>query len=220
MQEEVEVEAFVFSTEVKTECPVGSSVTDVCAVVGSDLTITVHIHKAEVAWNSVWLDEVAFTVDISVDFGSVLEHTCCLVAIEEWERLTILGACTTVGELVDTIIEEAGVVTEVFKFVVEVGCITLDRVVEIAHMTAVAEFKFKAGVLHITHVTKRFRFTYITWDRHFDNHAVGFLDEVVGSECEGAVEETKVKTDVGLFALLPFEVGVGEAVGFRADGHI
>ena len=70
-------------------------------------------------------------------------------------------------------------------------------------MTAVAEFKFKAGVLHITHVTKRFRFTYITWDRHFDNHAVGFLDIVVGSECEGAVEECEVKTYVGSCDALP-----------------
>ena len=87
-------------------------------------------------------------------------------------------------------------------------------------MSAIAKLKLNARVLHVAHVAVGLRFAHIAWDRHLYDHAVGLLYVVVGSECEGAVEECEVKTYVGLFALLPLEVGVGKAVSLRADSQI
>ena len=86
-------------------------------------------------------------------------------------------------------------------------------------MPLISQLKLKSRVLHISHVGKRLSLTYITRDRHLDNHSVGLLDEVVNGECQCIVEEAEVKTDVCLLTLLPLEVGIGKAVGLRAIYH-
>ena len=90
-------------------------------------------------------------------------------------------------------------VTEVLQSVLDVRCITLYRVTEVADVTLVAKFEFDTLVLHVTNITSRLVLAEVAWYRHIDDHTIGLLDEVVNGEGESLVEETEVETEVSLF---------------------
>ena len=142
-----------------------------------------------------------------------LEDTVSLVTVEEGERLAVLGACATIAELVDAVVQEARVVTQVFQFVLQIRGVTLHCEVGIGDVPPVAEFKLDTAVLHVTDVGQRAGLTDVTRDGHLDDHAVGLLDVVVNAEGQLVVPEAEVQAEVGLFALLPLQVFVSQAVG-------
>ena len=82
-------------------------------------------------------------------------------------------------------------------------------------MPLVAEFEFKTRVLHITHIADRLCLTYITWDRHGNQHTVGLLHIVIGTEGQCTAEESEVETDICLLTLLPLQVWIGCCIRLR-----
>ena len=98
----------------------------------------------------------------------------------------------------------------------QVAYISLGIEASIRNVPLVAEFKLKTRVLHITHIADRLCLTYITWDRHGNQHTVGLLHIVIGTECQCTAEEAEVETDISLFTLLPLQVWVGCSIRLRA----
>ena len=83
-------------------------------------------------------------------------------------------------------------------------------------MPLIAEFEFKTRVLHIAHIADRLSFAYIARNRHCNQHSVGLLHIVVGTESQCTAEESEVETDISLLTLLPFQVWVGCSIRLRA----
>ena len=97
----------------------------------------------------------------------------------------------------------------------QIGNICLGIEACIRNMPLVAKFELKTRVLHITYITDRLCLTYITWDRHGNQHAVSLLHIIVGTECQGTAEEAEIEADVCLLTLLPLQVRIGCGICLR-----
>ena len=98
-------------------------------------------------------------------------------------------------------------------------CVGLNGKVCIGNVELVTQLKLDTLILHVAHVTDRLGFTYVAWDRHGHQHTIGLLDIVVNSKCKLVVPQAQVDTQVGLLTLLPLQVLVSQAVGFRTVVH-
>ena len=82
-------------------------------------------------------------------------------------------------------------------------------------MPLITELKLKTRVLHITHVADWLGLTYVAWDRHSNQHTVGLLHIVIGTEGQCTAEESEVETDISLLTLLPLQVFIGCGIRLR-----
>ena len=146
----------------------------------------------------------------------VLEHAVGLVAIEVGEWFSILSPCDGTCALEGIVVGPSSFVAVFNKFVLEIGEVATDTEVEVAGVELPHGLHFNTRVLHLSYVADGFRLADIRRDVHFHEHAVGGLLVVVNGEGKGIVEESEVETEVELFALLPFQVGVGQSAGFHA----
>ena len=82
-------------------------------------------------------------------------------------------------------------------------------------MPLVAKLELKTRVLHITHIADRLSFAYIAWNWHRNQHSVGLLHIVIGTESQCTAEESEVETDISLLTLLPLQVWIGCCIRLR-----
>ena len=214
----MEVQALVGSAEVQAHGPFGHAVANVGTVVLGELAVTVHVHEADVAGDSVGQDFLAVLVHVGVNLGLVLEDTVGLVTVEVRERHAVFRTGHGAGTLEGIQVHEAAVVTQVHQLVVQVGGVAADVEVQVlGRGELVGSLHFHTLVAHETGVAPRAGFTHIGGHRNLDEHAVGALVVVVESEGEGVGEEAQIHTHIGLDRTLPTEGRVGQAGGLHTD---
>ena len=98
----------------------------------------------------------------------------------------------------------------------QIGNISLGIEASIRDVPLIAELKLKTRVLHITHIADRLSFAYIARNRHCNQHSVGLLHIVIGTEGQCTAEESEVETDISLLTLLPLQVFIGCGIRLRA----
>jgi hypothetical protein len=93
LEEHVEVDTLPVKSDIKTERPVRSTLSDICAVIIVNVTITVNIHETYITRSCIRLKECTVSICMSSHLIRILEDSVCLMSVEIWERKTYDTTC-------------------------------------------------------------------------------------------------------------------------------
>ena len=149
------IKAFVVKVDSKTYPDIGMWVSNHGLILRRNNTVTIGIHKNQVARLGTALQETMVPIG---NLLSVLENTCCFVAIEIANGIARLNTPYRIGTLRNNrwiTLNRRAVVTHLGHFIGILGDVEISTVSEASHIVVPTQAQLNTSVFHIACIDVR-----------------------------------------------------------------